>query len=268
MTATTAPTRTTIGTDLSAAGIIRSEWIKLRSVRSTTWPFAILIVGSVAIAMLTALSFRGDGASNAEQQTAVALNAATFSISFGQLVMAVVGVLAIGGEYSTGMIRSTLTAVPHRVPALLAKAVVLFAASFGAGAITMLASYVATLPLLASRGITADLSDGTFVRDLLLAALYLAGTSVFALGIGTIMRSSTGATTVTLGIILVLPVIAITLYDVRWVAQAAPYLFSNAGAAMYGAGGALDPGPAGLVLAAWTAVSLGLGAVLLARRDA
>jgi ABC-2 type transport system permease protein len=268
MTTLTAPPHPTVGADLSATGILRSEWIKLRSVRSTTWPFGILIAGSVGIALLMALSLRPDLALDAEQQTAAALDVATFSVFFGQLVMAVVGVLAISGEYGTGMIRSTLTAVPHRVPALLAKAGVLFAASFGVGAITLLASYLVTLPILASRGIAADLSDGTFVRDLLLAALYLACTSVFALGIGTVLRSSTGATTVTLGIILVLPVVAITLSNVAWIAAASPYLFSNAGPAMYGPGGVLEPWQSGLVLAAWTATSLGLGAALLARRDA
>ena len=105
--------------------VLRSEWIKLRSLRSTVWSFAIVIAVSAGLALLMGLGIpAADGAVPADTQTTLVLQASLFGVFFGQLVIAVLGVLVISGEYSTGMIRSTLTAVPRRLPALWAKAVV------------------------------------------------------------------------------------------------------------------------------------------------
>jgi ABC-2 type transport system permease protein len=238
---------------LSAAGVIRSEWIKLRSVRSTIWAFAIVIAVSVGIAVLMAATgFFGDEPLPAELQTSIVMQASTFGVYFGQLVMAVLGVLVISGEYGTGMIRSTLTAVPKRIPALAAKAVVLFLSSFVVAAMSCVARI------------------GAFVGNLLLAALYLALTSVFALGVGTVLRSSAGGIAAALGIVLLLPIIVSAIAGfsgAQWAMDVSPYLFSNAGSGMY-TGGSLEQWQFTLIVAAWTALSLGAGALLLKRRDA
>jgi ABC-2 type transport system permease protein len=255
---------------LSAAGVIRSEWIKLRSVRSTIWAFAIVIAVSVGIAVLMAATgFFGDEPLPAELQTSIVMQASTFGVYFGQLVMAVLGVLVISGEYGTGMIRSTLTAVPKRIPALAAKAVVLFLSSFVVGAIAIVASYLVAAPILATQDIAATV-DGAFVGNLLLAALYLALTSVFALGVGTVLRSSAGGIAAALGIVLLLPIIVSAIAGfsgAQWAMDVSPYLFSNAGSGMY-TGGSLEQWQFTLIVAAWTALSLGAGALLLKRRDA
>jgi len=255
---------------LSAAGIIRSEWIKLRSVRSTLWAFAIVIVMSVGIAVLmSSTAYFGEGQLPADVQTGIVAQAATFGVYFGQLVMAVLGVLVISGEYSTGMVRSTLTAVPKRIPALLAKAVVLFVSSLVVGAVSVFAALLVAVPLLGGLGITAEI-DGAFIGDLLLAALYLALTSVFALGVGTVLRSSAGGIAAALGIVLLLPTIVSAIAGftgAQWAADISPYLFSNAGSGMY-TGGEFEQWQFALVVVVWTAVSLVLGAVLLKRRDA
>ena len=255
---------------LSAAGVIRSEWIKLRSVRSTIWAFAIVVAVSVGIAVLMASTgFFGDEPLPAEAQTSIVLQASTFGVYFGQLVMAVLGVLVISGEYGTGMIRSTLTAVPKRIPALAAKAVVLFLSSFVVGAIAILASYLVAAPILATQDIAATV-DGAFIGNLLLAALYLALTSVFALGVGTVLRSSAGGIAAALGIVLLLPIIVSAIAGfsgAQWAMDVSPYLFSNAGSGMY-TGGSLEQWQFTLIVAAWTALSLGAGTLLLKRRDA
>lgn len=267
MSATTAVYTAPSATGLSAAGLIRSEWIKLRTVRSTIWAFAIVIVASVTLAIGLSSS-ASDVARTIDEQAAEALWVATFGVYIGQLVMAVLGVLVISGEYGTGMIRSTLTAVPKRTPALAAKAVVLFVASFVVGAIATFASALISVPILAERGIDVQF-DGAFIGKLLLASLYLAFTSVFALGIGTILRSSAGALATVLGIVLLLPFVVFQLEfaNVDWLRALPPYLFSNAGAGMY-TGGQFEQWQFALIVVVWTAVSLALGALLLKRRDA
>ena len=270
MSAATAVYTNTSTSGLSAAGVIRSEWIKLRTVRSTIWAFAIVIVMSVGIALLmSSTGIFGDQEIPAEFQTSIVLQASTFGVYFGQLVMAVLGVLVISGEYGTGMIRSTLTAVPKRIPALAAKAVVLFVSSFVVGAIAIFASYLVAAPILATQDIAATV-DGAFVGNLLLASLYLALTSVFALGVGTVLRSSAGGIAAALGVVLLLPIIVSAIAGfsgAQWAMDVSPYLFSNAGSGMY-TGGSLEQWHFTLIVAAWTALSLGAGALLLKRRDA
>jgi ABC-2 type transport system permease protein len=273
----TAPRPTTSGpSQLSTVGIIRSEWIKLRSVRSTVWSYAIVVVVSLGITLL--LSFAttfGTEPPPAEVQTDIVLQASTFGIYFGQLIVAVLGVLIISGEYTTGMIRSTLTAVPKRIPALAAKALVLFVATFVVGLVSVFASLLIAVPVLAGQDIHADFSDGSLVGNLVLAAVYLALVAVFALGLGTVLRSSAGGIAAALGTILLLPTILqlfAGLTQAQWAIDLMPYLFSNAGTGMYtpSAGGTivLEQWQSALVVLAWTAVSLIGGAVLLRRRDA
>ena len=107
---------------LSATGLIRSEWIKLRSVRSTVWSYALLVAFSLGLAavMSASLDLQGADVSQvpAANQAIFVAQASTFGVFFGQLIVAVLGVLSISGEYSTGMIRSTLAAVPTRLPVL------------------------------------------------------------------------------------------------------------------------------------------------------
>ncbi len=260
---------------LSAIGILRSEWIKLRSVRSTVWSYAIIVVVSFGIALLLSLTITFDGAAPpAEMQTGIVLQASTFGIYFGQLIVGVLGVLTISGEYSTGMIRSTLTAVPKRLPALAAKALVLFVTTFVVGLISVFGSLLIATPILAGNGVEADFTDGTLIGSLLLAALYLALVAVFALGLGTILRSSAGGIAASLGTILLLPTIVsliAALTQAEWANDLMPYLFSNAGTGMYTplmGGEGLDQGQNTLIVLAWVAVSLVGGALLLKRRDA
>jgi len=270
MSAATAVYTAPNASGLSAAGIVRSEWIKFRSVRSTVWAFAIVIVVSVGIALLmSTTAYFGEEAIPADLQTSIVAQASTFGVYFGQLVMAVLGVLVISGEYGTGMIRSTLTAVPMRIPALVGKAVVLFMSSLLVGLVSVFASYLVAAPILGNLGITAEV-DGAFVGNLLLAALYLALTSVFALGVGTVLRSSAAGIAAALGIVLLLPTIisAIAAFTgAQWAADISPYLFSNAGSGMY-TGGEFEQWQFALIVVVWTAASLVLGAVLLKRRDA
>ncbi|WP_411700229.1 ABC transporter permease subunit [Conyzicola sp.] len=273
MTATTLAARP--DTRLSAIGIVRSEWIKLRSVRSTVWSYAIVVAASIGIAALLASSFGfGEPVPDPTRNNLNIVQTATFGLYIGQLVVAVLGVLVISGEYSTGMIRSTLTAVPKRLPALAAKAVVLFVTTFVVGLISVFAALLVALPILSGFDITADFSDSSLLGNLVLAALYLGLVALFALGLGTVLRSSAGGIAAALGVILLLPTILqliAGLTQAQWALDLMPYLFSNAGTGMFTESfdpNGLEQWQNTLVVVAWVAVSLIAGAVLLKRRDA
>jgi len=253
--------------------IVRSEWIKLRTLRSTVWSYLIVIVMAVGLSALMA-STPHTGASQLEaaSQARLLAQTSTVGLAFGQLVVAVLGVLVISGEYSTGMIRSTLTAVPKRLPALWAKAVVLFVATFVIGVVSTVLAFFASLAIFAPDGVSANLFDPSVYLVLLGSAFYLAVLSVFSLGIGAILRNSAGGIAVSLGIILLLPTLW-SLIPWDWARDAFRYLLTNAGNDLYSARPAgdpngLEPWQDALVILVWTAVSVAGAALLLRRRDA
>ena len=260
---------------LSAAGLLRSEWIKLRSVRSTAWSYALLVLVSLALAavMSSTLDLQGADASMipaADQATFIA-QTATFGVFFGQLIAAVLGALTISGEYSTGMIRSTLTAVPRRLPALAAKAVVLFVTTFAVGLVANVGSYLVASMVLSRQGLGVSIAEPAVFLPVLGGALYLALIAVFALGVGTIVRSGAGGIAVVLGIVLLLPMV-LQVIAAPWAAAVLPYLVSNAGINMFGLM-SFSQVPIEwwvnlLVVLGWLTVSLVGAAAVLKRRDA
>lgn len=269
------PAQRTHSTALSFGGVLRSEWIKLRSLRSTIWSYLIVVALSLGMALIMSLSMTsnmGDGPQpSADDQVGMLVQTATFGVFFGQLVVAVLGVLVISGEYTTGMIRSTLTAVPRRLPALAAKAIVLFAVTFVVGLIATLAA--ATLGAIVYSA--ADLQPNLLHPDVLLpalgAALYLALLSVFALGVGTILRSSAGGIATVVGILLVLPTV-LQMIPADWASDISPYLLSAAGINMFGQMSFTDAISEFwenlLIVLGWVGASIAGAAVLLKRRDA
>jgi ABC-2 type transport system permease protein len=270
---------------LSFGGVLRSEWIKLVSLRSTLWSFGLILLLSLAIGLLMAATFTlgtdPDGnaiAPEGDSSRMFALLICTIGLNFGQLIAAVLGVLVVTGEYSTGMIKSSLAAVPRRLPVLWAKAIVLFLTTTAVGLLTVLTVFLATAPLREPKGLDASLLDPEFALALGGGALYLGLVAVFALGLGALIRSSAGGIAAALGAILVLPVVFELLGMLAdWARDLMPYLISNAGSVMFSIrqqvpegveSSALEPWAASLVVLVWAAVSLALGAVSLRRRDA
>ncbi|GAA1505704.1 ABC-2 type transport system permease protein [Agromyces terreus] len=276
---TVAPQRASAGR-LAFGGVLRSEWIKLRSLRSTVWSYLIVIAISIGMAFLMSLSMvngmnggMDPASAPAEQQAQFVLQSSVFGVYFGQLVAAVLGVLVISGEYTTGMIRSTLTAVPTRLPALAGKTAVLFAATFVVGVVANLAAYAVSSIVFAGIDVSASLADPAVFLPILGGALYLALVAVFALGVGTMLRSSAGGIAAVLGIILLLPTV-LAMIPAEWAADLVPYLLSSAGMAMFTSATA---GPSGddfgfwinlLIVLGWVAASLIGASLLLKRRDA
>jgi ABC-2 type transport system permease protein len=283
---TTAPARphehSTLGR-LSFPRVVRSEWIKLRTLRSTFWALGSVVVLVVGIAALVASAIPSKAELlkqvPAAQQASVEASAADFGstaatagLTFAALVIAVLGVLVISGEFSTGMIRSSFAAVPRRFPILAAKTLVLFVVSFVIGVIASAASWAVAIPLLNGKGYDGDLLSADTVWAVLGAGLYLGLVAVFALSVGTIVKSTAGGIAAALGALLVLPIIAnliASLTKTEWVADASHYLISSAGSGLAGGtNGTLEPWANAVVVLAWAAVSFVVGAILLQRRDA
>lgn len=272
MSATTYAPQTVTGSRLNFGGIVRSEWIKFRSVRSSVWSYSIFIAVSLLMAFLiSALPEILDVTPSVAQSEATFIEASTIGATVGSIVMAVLGVLVISGEYTTGMIRSTFAAVPRRLPVLAAKAVVLFTVTMIVGLASSFGSALLVYPNLVGRGLepafTADV-----VIALVLSALYVSLVAVFALGVGAIVRNSAGGVSAALGVLLVLPTMLLMiggLTQVEWITEMTQYLLNIAGEAMYSPtaeGSARLQDIVTTVL--WAAVPLAIGAALMKRRDA
>ncbi len=257
--------------------VVRSEWIKLRTLRSTFWTLigvVVLIIGLPALiaAVVPSLSVIESRAPHS-QLAAFTTNTATAGLTFAQLVVAVLGVLVISGEFSTGMIRSSFTAVPRRFPVFAAKAIVLFLTAFVVGLVSFAASWAIAVPLLTAKGYAGDLFSSSTLWNVVGAATYLGLVSIFALGIGAIVKSTAGGISTALGVLFLLPIVAALLSSLlpkqTWIADASHYLLSGAGSGMAGlANGDLAVWANVITVLVWAAVSFVVGALLLQRRDA
>lgn len=262
--------------------VVRSEWIKLRTLRSTLWTLVSAVVLVVGIGALVAavipthdvLLQRAQGPNSARTVAAAAhfaTTAATAGLTFASLVIAVLGALVMTGEFSTGMIRSSFAAVPRRFPLFAAKTLVLFVVAFIVGLVSSAASWAAVVPILTSKGYSGDLFTSDTLWAIVGAAAYLGLVAVFALGVGAILKSTAGGIAGALGVLLVLPIIAglvSSLTNTQWVADAGRYLLSNAGGGMAGlANGGLEVWANVVTVLVWAAVSFVAGAILLQSRD-
>jgi ABC-2 type transport system permease protein len=270
---------------LSFGGILRSEWIKLRTVRSTNWCYLIIIVLTVGLGYLVAGTIptpSGAGAGSHAAQQAAWVQAATIGVSFSQLVSAVLGALVITSEYGTGMIRSTITAVPTRLPALVAKVLVFGVTTFVVALVSLTATALLVAPLLSAKGIHPDFGDPAVWLAIVGGAGFLALIGVLSLSLGAIIRNSAGGIATSLGLILVLPIVLSILTAVtqaNWARNLESFLPSGAGGRMYAyVSGTETAMPAGivvlepwqgfLVLAGWFVVLFFVASTLFKRRDA
>ncbi len=284
MTTTPVSRSHTAASGLSFGGVLRSEWIKLRTLRSTLWCYLIIIVITIGLGFLLAgtVNLDSSGTMDHASQQSLWLQVATLGIGFSQLVAAVLGALMITGEYGTGMIRSTLTAVPRRWPALTAKAIVFGLTTFVIGLVSIIGTALLTAPLLPSKGIHPDFGDPAVWWGLVGGAGYLALIGLLSLSIGAIIRNSAGGIAASLGLVLVLPAVlsilaAVTRAD--WARNLGTFLPGDAGGRMYAytsgttaqaAAGTivLEPWQGLLVLIGWVVVLFAAAVVLLKRRDA
>lgn len=285
MTAALAPVRTPSGVQRPASPhrvtfthLVHSEWIKFMSVRSTWWSIGLVAVVSIGLSVLMAASFASFGGDappmSVEEANRQAVQVVVFSTVLTQMLAVILGTITVTGEYSTGMIRSTLTAAPGRVAALFAKALVVAVTMFLTSVVVFAIAGVVSGALLPTGALDLTQPDSS-VLPLLGAALYLALISVMGVGLGFIIRNGPGALAAGIGLVFVAPIIVLffpRMDSFQWIHDAASYLPSNAGQSLFMGspmtGNALDPLPAVLTLVAWTAVAVATGIAVLKTRDA
>jgi ABC-2 type transport system permease protein len=256
---------------------LHAEWTKLRTVPGTFWLLAAAIALTVTVSAAAAAATRCPAAPACPVDTA---KLSLTGIQLGQAVIAILAVLAISSEYSTGMIRTTLTAMPRRTTVLAAKAAVLTGLVLAAGAIAAAGSVLAGRLILPGHGLTAargfptlSLADGPVLRAAAGSALYLALIGLLALGAATIVRDPAAAIGVVLGLLYLPPIIAAALAsNPHWQHRIERYAPMKAGLTIQDTTNlhSLPISPwAGLgVLAAWATAALLTGGLLLRLRDA
>lgn len=251
---------------------LHAEWTKLRTQPGT----AALLIGAV---LLTVGLGTGVAATATTASASDPAKLALTGIYLGQVVVASLSVLVIGGEYSTGMIRTTLGAMPRRWTVLAAKATLVAGAAAAAGVVAVLGSLLAGALILPGHGFTAahgypplSPGDGAVLRAAAGSVLYLALIALLSLGVATAVRDSATAVGVVLALLFLFPIVASVVSDPHWQRHLQQIAPMTAGLAVQATTGlhSLPIGPwAGLgVLAAWAAGSLLTGGLLLRLRDA
>jgi ABC-2 type transport system permease protein len=255
--------------------VLLSETTKFRTIRSTWICLSLGLVLLGLFGSIGAFTYDGGGAAVTDGPPGIAgrpldaVSLALMGLSFASLVVGVFGVLSTAGEYSTGTIRSTLAAVPKRLPVLWAKAILAGAAVFVVAAVGAFAAFLIGSVGLDGEAIAVSLSDDGVLRALLGAALYLALVAVFGVALGALLRSPAGGIAALVSILLILPGLAMLLPD-SWYDTLNPYFPSNAGGAAYAlteTSDRLSPGAGIAVFAGWVALTLAAAAFRLKKTD-
>jgi ABC-2 type transport system permease protein len=256
---------------LTQAHVARSEWTKLRSLRSTRWAMLVTVLLTTGIGILacTVFAARWPQLSPGDKLRFHPLRVSLAGVGLAQLSIGVLGVLVISGEYTTGMIRSTFSAVPKRLPVLWAKAAVFAAVTFAVSLPAVLIVFFAGQSILSSRHIQIAFSHPGVARSVIGAALFLTVMGIFGLGIGAIVRHTAGGIVTLVGIVFVLPPI-LGLLPSSWSNAINPYLPSTAADALWTItpdAHTLSPWAGFAVFCGYAAASLAIAGVLLMRRD-
>ncbi|GAA2004484.1 ABC transporter permease subunit [Catenulispora subtropica] len=254
--------------------VLNSEWIKFRSLRSSYWS---LLVGCTA---MTALGLLFSFVITEKWDTMVPGRRATFGAIavplrgyyLCQLAVGVLGVMVVTGEYSTGMIRASLSAVPKRLPVLWAKATVFAAAVWLTTTATAFVCFFGGQAFFSTKHIEATLTTPGAVRIIFGTGLYLTVVGLLGVGLGTIIRTTAGAIAALFATLLVLPVLGEVLNFTSWGDKVNPYLPSNAGQALLvehtEASGQMRPWPGFVLFVAYAVATMAVAAYLLKKRDA
>jgi ABC-2 type transport system permease protein len=266
-----APAPATVAGPVTQVRVVRAEWTKLRALRSTWW------CGLLAVVLIVGLgaAIAGSGAPytiSAGNSAAGGVTISLVGILFAQLVIGVLGVLLFSGEYATGMIRATLAVVPSRLPVLWAKLIVLVGLVLPLSLLAAVAEFFVATALESSRGGSAiSLTDPGVLREVAGASLYLTVIAVIGLALGALLRRTAAGLSVFAAVFLVVPLV--TAYLPQGIKGFAPYLPSNAGGTIWGAGKLfgghqLGPWTGFAVLCGYAAVLIAAAAWRLRRRDA
>jgi ABC-2 type transport system permease protein len=272
--AITTPT-TTAKEHLRISKLLKSEWIKMRTVRSTIWSLvamAVITIGVAVIATVT-ISGRWHSMSLASRLSFDPTSVSLAGLLFSLLVIGVLGVLVMSAEYGTGTIRSTLAAIPNRPLVLATKSAVFAAVALVVGEVLSFASFLVGQTLLTSPAAHATLSQPGVLRAVVGGGLIVGVLGLLALGLATIIRHTAGALTAFFGILLVLPAVVAALPSSLGnpIGKFLPLHITNTMTSVVQTGGgapAFSPWAGFAILCGYAIIALVIGGVLMARRDA
>jgi ABC-2 type transport system permease protein len=271
---TAGPARETSLYKVTGRRVLRSEWAKFWSLRSSWITLGLALLFMFAFGLVRLARYHagehlgGPGGDTGGPVDAVALS--LFGINFAQLALGVLGVLVTAGEYSTGMIRSTLAAVPRRLPVLWSKAAVYGVVALLLGTFGAFAVFLSGSGIVSGTPAALSLTDAGVVRGLFGAGLYLGLIGVIGVALGALLRSVAGGISVLVGALMLAPGL-VELLPSSWSADVGEYLPSDAGQSLFSvqhAAHSLSPGPGLAVFAGWTALALAGAAYRLVRSDA
>ncbi|WP_411374828.1 ABC transporter permease [Arthrobacter sp. MPF02] len=273
-------------------GVLRSEWIKLWSLMSTRILLLLTlaaIVGVGALAVLIRYTYLDEIARNAREQGQTMTpemmeqsfppgsgfelyNLPNAGLQIGILVLGSLAVLFMSSEYATGMIRSTMNAVPQRTPAFAAKAIILVVISYLITTIAGAATFLIAMPVFRGIGFDLDWSTNGVLYSIFTGGLYVAGVALIGLSLGTLLRNSAGGITVLVGIFFVLSIAAsfLTLIPGEFWKKVPQYIPSEAGGRFLSIGhtdGVIDPWQGGLLFLGYVLLFLVPAVILLKKRD-
>ena len=244
---------------------------KLWSVRSTRWTLLATLLVSVAFTVLFAWGETANWSQVDQERANIDATANSLAgLYFGQLAIAVLGALVITAEYSTGGIRTTLTAVPQRLKVLFAKGLTFGVVALVIGLITSFTAFFLGQAFFATVGVEAHLGDPGVLRAVIGGGLYILGCGMLGFAVGSVLRHSAGSITTAVGLLFVLPLLS-NLLPGDWGRTVQKYFFSNAGGQITTVRQdptLLTPWNGYLVFTIEWAVVLAVGAILFLRRDA
>lgn len=258
--------------------VLNSEVIKFRTLLSTLILLGATILVIVGVGVLAAWGIGQalQASGNNPQRSAalaaqgdIAASAPSAGISFAQLILGSLAVLIISSEFTTGMARSTFTAVPKRIPAFVAKLLVVVASAFLVTALSLYLAGLLAVPILDQYGHTLDVSSEHYYRTLLINSAYVAAVAAIGMALGALIRNSAGGIMTLVGIFFVLP-IALQIIQGDFVKELRKFIPSNTLAPLTAAehvADTLEAWQAALVLGAWVVIPLVLAGILLKRRD-
>jgi ABC-type transport system involved in multi-copper enzyme maturation permease subunit len=253
--------------------VLRAEWAKLWSLRSTWITLGLALLFLVAFALIGSAHYKSTitdgGRVDRDFADATAVQLSLFGTGFAQLALGVLGVLITAGEYSTGMIRSTLAAVPRRLPVLWSKAAVYGLVALMVGTVGAFVAFLVSSGIVSGTPAAMSLTHAGVVRSLLGAGLYLGLVGVIGTALGALLRSVAGGISVLVAALMLIPGL-VSLLPSSWQGNISPYLPSNAGESMFALtrdSTTLSPTAGLLVFLGWTALALAGAAYRLVRSD-
>lgn len=246
-----------------------AEWTKVRTLPGLLWLLAGVVVLTVAVSTATVAAVHCPAVGCTQDPAELSLT----GVQFGQAGVAVLAVLLISGEYGTGMIRTTVTAVPRRATVLAAKAAVLACLLLAAGTLAVGGSVLAGRLILPGNGFTGFSPwDGPVLRAAAGSVLYLVLVGLLSLGVATAVRDSAAAVGVVLGLLYLFPILASVVSDPHWYRHLQQIGPMTAGLAVQTTvpvpDAPIGPYPGLAVLTTWAVAGLLCGFAVFRRRDA